>query len=442
MEFKNRKNETREIKEILSSKKFEFLILYGRRRIGKTELILHATKNKKTLYYLAVGEKNIERFYNSCKLIDRNVANLRKDFEVLVDYLKDKIDVLIIDEFQNLIKEDKNILHVFQSLIDTKLKNSKMKLVLLGSSVSMITSKVLDYKSPLYGRKTYSMKLKPINFFDLREFFPKKSAEELTEIYGFADGIPYYLIKITRPFWKFLEKETFEDKGFIRDEVDFLMRYEFEDASTYKLILEAIANGKTKLGEIKDFIHVSRTDLSPYLKNLIEVDLIKREIPVTENTKSRNGRYYLKDNFLKFWFKYIYPNLSSIESKVFNVDLIKREYSEFLGGIFESVSKEYLIRSKIFEFNKIGRWWHKDKEIDILALDEKDKKILFCECKWKEKVNAEKILRELKEKTKYVEWNNQNRNESFVVFAKSFSKKIKEFQGNKVYCFDLKDLSV
>jgi len=440
MEFNDRKNETKEVTELLNSKKFEFIIIYGRRRVGKTELILHTSKNKKAVYYLCVGENNTERFYNSCLEFDENVKNLRKDFEVLLDYLKDKAEVVIIDEFQNLIKEDKNILNLLQSVIDTKLKNSKLKLILLGSSVSMMTSKVLDYQSPLYGRRTSSMKLKPVTFFDLKDFFPNRKIEELVEIYSFADGIPYYLIRIDMPFWKFLEKETTEGKSFLKDEIDFLMKYEFDNSSTYKLILEAIAQGNTKLGEIKTFIKVSRTDLSPYLKNLIEVDLIKREVPLTENIKSRNGRYYLKDNFLKFWFKYIYPNLSSIESRAFNLETIKNNYSEYLGSIFEEICKQYLIKTKFFEFINLGKWWFKGTEIDILALNEFKKEALFGECKWKEKVNSLKILNKLEEKTKFVDWHNKEREELFVVFAKSFSKKVSEFNGKKVYCFDLKDI--
>jgi len=440
MDFRDRKQERKEIKEILDSDKFEFLVLYGRRRVGKTELILNSIKGRKSLYYFAVGEKNLERFYETCKNFDSNMEKLRVDFEVLIDYLKDKVDVLVIDEFQEMIKENKNILNIFQALVDTKLRHSKMKLVLLGSSVSMIGSNVLGHQSPLYGRKTSSIKLKPIKFLDLKEFFPKKSAEEIIEIYGFSDGIPYYLIRLDSDFWEFLEKELSEEKGFLKDEVNFLMKTEFEDASTYKLILEAIANGKAKLSEIKDFIKVARTDLSPYLQNLIEVDLIKREVPITENMKSRNGRYFLKDNFLKFWFKYVYPNLSSIESRSFNVNLIRDNYSEYLGRIFEDVCKEILIHENLLDLSKIGKWWFKDKEIDILGLNEPKKEILLVECKWKDSVNSLEVLKDLAEKAKFVDWNLDKRKETFVVFAKSFSKKISEFEGKKVYCYDLKDI--
>ncbi len=440
IQFRNRKKELKEIEEVLHSNKFELLIIYGRRRIGKTELILQATKKKKRIYYLATEENNLNRFYNVCSDYNKNILNLRKDFEVLFDFLKDRADVIIIDEFQNLIKENKHVLSIFQSIVDTKLKNSRLKLILLGSSISMITSKVLSYQSPLYGRRTASFELKPIIFFNLDEFYPWANTEELIEIYGFTDGIPYYLIKIDKNFFDWFKEEIKKEKSFLKDEVDFLMRYEFDDPSTYKLILEAISFGKTKINEIKDFIKVKRTDITPYLKNLLDIKNIKREIPITENIKSRRGRYYIKDNFIKFWFRYIYTNLSSIEEGIFDVNVVKKDYNNYLGLIFEDIAKHYLIKSKIINFSKIGKWWYKEKEVDIVALNEQTKEILFTECKWKDKVDASNIIKELQDKSKSVQWNNKQRKEYYAVFAKSFSKKINELNGKKVYCFDLKDI--
>jgi AAA+ ATPase superfamily predicted ATPase len=437
--FKNREKELEVIREYLRSNKFELLIIYGRRRIGKTELILEATKNVKKIYYLATTEKNLERFYSLCSKHFPEISKLKMDWEVLFDYLKDKVDVIIIDEFQNLIEEDKNIISVFQSIVDLILKNSKVKLFLIGSSVSMITSHILSYKSPLYGRRTGSMEIGPISFFDLKKFFPNFNIEQLIEIFGFADGIPFYLVKINKEFWSWLEEELKKKDTFLKDEVDFIMKYEFEDASTYKLILEAIAFGKTKINEIKDYIKVRRTDITPYLKNLIEVKMVRRLVPITEKEKSRHGRYYISDNFLKFWFRYIYENLSSIEEGLFDVNSIKQNYNVYLGEVFEEVCRQFLIknREKIFPFTKIGKWWYKDKEIDIVAFNEQSKEILFCECKWKEEVNAKEILQGLKEKVQYVDWNKNERKEYYAIFAKNFKKKAED---KNVFHFELNDI--
>lgn len=442
IQFKDRKKERQELDEVLNSKTFEFIVIYGRRRIGKTELILKATENKKRIYYLAIGAKNLERFYNICIGHYPQVSKLKMDWEVLFDFLKDNAETVVIDEFQNMIQEDANILNIFQSVTDTILKDSPLKLFLLGSSISVMTSKVLDHKSPLYGRKTGSLELKSVSFFDLKEFFPKAGMEELVEIYGFADGVPYYLVRIDRSFWLWLKDEVEKERGFLKDEVDFLMRYEFEDVSTYKLILEAIAHGKTKLNEIKNYMNVKRTDISPYLRNLIEVGMIKREVPITENVRSRLGRYYISDNFLKFWFRYIYPNVSSIEEGIFDIDIIKGDYNRYLGHIFEDVSKQFLIkeRDKIFKFSKIGKWWHKEREIDIVALNESTEEIMFIECKWQDlsAKQVDKILAELKEKSKFVRWNDDTRKEQFAIIAKHIKDKDK-LRKKGVLVFDLAD---
>ena len=442
IQFKDRKKERYELDEVLNSKTFEFIVIYGRRRIGKTELILKATENKKRIYYLAIGAKNLERFYNICIGHYPQVSKLKMDWEVLFDFLKDNAETVVIDEFQNMIQEDANILNIFQSVTDTILKDSPLKLFLLGSSISVMTSRVLDHKSPLYGRKTGSLELKSVSFFDLKEFFPKAGMEELVEIYGFADGVPYYLVRIDRSFWLWLKDEVEKERGFLKDEIDFLMRYEFEDVSTYKLILEAIAHGKTKLNEIKNYMNVKRTDISPYLRNLIEVGMIKREVPITENVRSRLGRYHISDNFLKFWFRYIYPNVSSIEEGIFDIDIIKGDYNRYLGHIFEDVSKQFLIkeRDKIFKFSKIGKWWHKEREIDIVALNESTEEIMFIECKWQDlsAKQVDKILAELKEKSKFVRWNNDTRKEQFAIIAKHIKDKDK-LRKKGVLVFDLAD---
>ena len=440
MDFKDRIREIDEINQILIKKGFQLIIIYGRRRIGKTELILQTTKTQKRLYYLAVGENNLERFYKKCTSYDKEMSNLKIDYEVLIRSLKDKLDILIIDEFQNMIREDLNILNLFQAIIDGELRESNIKLFLIGSSISMIISNVLNHSSPLYGRRTGSLKLKAIEFYDLKAYFPELEFQELIEIYSFADGIPYYLNEIITPFWTWFSNELKRPSNIFKDEVDFLMRYEFNKPSNYKLILEAISRGKTKLGEIKDFVGLKRTDISPYLKNLIDIDMIFREVPITDNINSRHGRYHIKDNFIRFWFRFIYPNLSAIEEGILNIELIKKDYPTYLGKIFEEVVKNLIVRCNILSLTKIGRWWWKDREIDLITFNELTGEITFIECKWQEQVNSLAIVSKLVEKTEHVHWRLNDRIESYMVFAKSFSKRIDRFENKPVKCFSVEDL--
>lgn len=436
IQFMDRKEEKAELKNILSSDKFELFILYGRRRIGKTELVLNATKKMKRIYFLASGDNNLSRFYDKCMDFDKRISDLKMDWEVLFEHLKDKAEVIILDEFQNMFFENKNILNTLQIIVDDVLKNSKMKVILLGSSVSIMTSKVLSYQSPLYGRRTGSMELKAVSFFDLPEFFPEYNTEELMNIFSFADGIPFYLARIDNRFWKYIKTEIQKNSSFIKDEIDFLLRYEFSDPGTYKLILEAIAKGSTKLEEIKNAMKFKRTDISPYIKNLIGVGIIRRNIPITENIKSRMGRYEISDNFIKFWFRYIYPNISSIEEGIFDTDLIRKDYPDYQGKIFEDVCRQFLIKKSPFEFTKIGKWWYKDNEIDIIAMNEINDRIYFIECKWKKNVNWKETYHKLKEKSKNVSWKNDTRKENYVIIAKSFKNKEKT---KECLLFDIQD---
>jgi len=373
----NRTEELKAIKERLPSDGFELIVIYGRRRVGKTRLVLEAVKEFSHVYYLAVEGDNLRHFKETAERVFPEVRYVREDWEALLHALRDKI--IVIDEFPNLIKEDPGVLSVFQRAIDTELAGSNTKLILLGSSVSMMTKKVLSYKSPLYGRRTGSMKLKPLKFFHLREFFPRASWEELVEVYGMTDGIPFYIAQVRLPFWEWLDRELKNPVSFFRDEVDFLLRYKFTETRTYRRILEAIALGKTTPKEIRDFTGMRHSEITPYLRNLIETGLVVREVPITEKPNSKLGRYYVADNFLAFWFRFVYPNLSLIEEGIFDVNEIREAYNHYLGPIFEKIARQFLIElnrgGKLpFRSTKVGKWWRKGEEIDLIALNEREKK--------------------------------------------------------------------
>lgn len=436
--FVDRREELAALSRELSRKGFAFAVLYGRRRVGKTRLVLEAVREKKHLYYLAVEKNNLQYFSALVREKFPDAGKLREDWEVMLDFLKDEAGVLVIDEFQNLVKEDTAILSLFQRAIDVNLGKSGLKLVVLGSSVSLMSSQVLDYKSPLFGRKTFSRKIEALPFTALKQFFPSATGAQLVEIYGFAGGNPYYLEKVRLPFWQWLDGEL-KHPSFLKDEINFLMKYEFEELGTYKTILEAIANGRNSTGEIKDYARLQRTDVTPYLSNLIETDFVQREVPVTERPIAKKGRYSLKDEFAAFWFRFVQPHLSSIEERAYGAESVKAAYPEYLGRVFEKICRQSLVRLA-GPFDKIGKWWHKDGEIDLMALREKEGLALLGECKWKDGVNAEKTAAKLCEKTALVEWRKGARKEELAVFAKSFSKKTSEFEGRAVKCFDLKEI--
>ncbi len=376
--FIDRSSELEALQRILESPRFELAIIYGRRRVGKTRLVLQALKGKRYIYYLAVESGNLERFRRTASKLIPELRYVREDWEAYFHFLKDW--VVVIDEFPNLIAEDKTVVSLFQKIVDTVLHGTKTKLLLVGSSVSMMKNAVLSYKSPLYGRRTAQLKIGPLPFTALREFFPSASPRELVEIYGFADGIPYYLEKVETPFWEWLDRELRDPKSFLRYEGDFLLRYEFEDTGTYKRILEAIASGKTRLGEIKGF--VGKSSITEYLKNLMEVELVEHVKPVTGG---RRGVYRIKDNFTRFWFRYIYPYLSEIELGIYGAEDVKKSYDDYLGMTYEKIALQFIAqlirRGELPAVKKLGPWWSKGEEIDIVGLNGR-KTGIFVEVKW------------------------------------------------------------
>ncbi len=434
--FVDREEELRALRDRLDSSGFELIVIYGRRRIGKTRLILEAVRNREHVYYLAVEGDNLRSFKRAASRVVPELRYVQEDWEAYFNFLKNRI--IVIDEFPNLVKEDPKIVSLLQRIVDLHLKNTRTKLVLLGSSISMMTSRVLSYKSPLYGRRTASIKLGPLKFFHLREFFPQASWSEIVEIYGFADGIPYYLEKVRTPFWEWLRRELEKPDTFLKDELDFLMKYEFTETVTYKRILEAIAHGKNTPKEIREYVRMRHSDITQYLRNLIETGFIMREVPVTEHPRSKKGRYYITDNFIAFWFRYIYPNLSAIEEHIFSVDEIREDYPNHLGRVFEKVARQFLVMlnklNKLpFKFTKIGKWWHRDKEIDIVAVNEKEKKALFIEAKWSKlnEKDTRRIISKLEQTAKHTGLDD---------YEKYYGIIAREIEAKEKHMWDLRDL--
>lgn len=442
--FVDREKERDFLKKAYNSKRAEFIIIYGRRRIGKTELIKKSIEKRKAIYFFvedALENENLNSFKKKVADLLNNplIEKAELSWEELFDEIikKDNL-IVILDEFPNLIKKNKAILSKFQKIWDEKLIKSKIKLVVCGSSISMMENYLLNYKSPLYGRRTGQIFLQPLKFFHIRDFI-KLPFEEIIKIYGITDGIPYYILEASYRL-KNKEKleEIFQQGKILFEEAEILIKNELREPTRYYKILKAISFGYTKFGEIVSYTGFQPTLISQYLNNLINLHIIDESFPIGEKKERvRNRRYALSDNYFNFYFRFIYPNKSELLEKGF-MENFGTKYNQYLGFIFEKACKEFLIENKLFfQFTKIGRWWHKDKEIDLIAMNEKTKEILFVECKWKDKVDANKILNELKEKSKFVDWNNEKRQEYFCIIAKSFKRKIKE---NDVYCFDLKDI--
>ena len=455
--FIDREEELKTLKERYLSGKAEFIIIYGRRRIGKTELIekfleedgvkgirLLAREESKALQLKRFKEKLAE-FFNDNLLKTVELMEWDSFFEYLNNKCRKERIVIAIDEFPYLVKEDKSLPSILQDYWDTKLRNTKIFLILLGSSISMM-EKLMGYKSPLYGRRTGQILLGPLKFVHVFKYV--KDIKKAIEIYGVFGGTPAYLIEVdlNRDILWNIENKILKKDSFIFRDVEFILREELDEPRYYFSILHSISRGNRKLGEICNDTGLSKSVVNKYLSVLIDLHLVKRVVPVTESYKSKRGLYFIADNMFEFWFRFVFPYVDLIESygSKFVIDnYISKSLNEFLGLKFEDIILELIPKLIPKRFTKLGKWWHKDKEIDIVALNEQTKEILFAECKWSDKINPEEICKDLIEnKIPYVNWYNDERKEYIAIFAKSFKKKIEEFEGRKVFCWDLKDLKV
>ena len=446
--FVNREKELEKINNLLNSNNFEFIVIYGRRRVGKTALIKRLIEDKKAIYFLSSKRSlkyNLKKFsHKVCEFLqlpETEFKNFVDVFKAIVS--KKEKPIIVIDEFGYLVEKDQGILSDFQEIVDEILKETNAKLIICGSYVSVMQGRVLGKKSPLYGRNTMQLNLKPLKFTHLFDWFKNIDFETALKLYAVTNAVPKYLEFFRgRKIEEEIINNFFDSSSFLYNDAINLLSEELRDYSTYMQILEAIALGYTKITEIGNYAFVNAKDTYFYLKNLMNLNIVERNIPLLAKRKSKRGIYKIRDNYFKFWFEFISEFQSEIESYNTNIAIknFKKKFNTYLGEVFEKLCLELIRDFNIFSYTKIGKWWHKDKEIDILAVDEGSKEVLFGECKWKSRVNAELVVKELVEKAGFVDWYNKKRRESFVIFAKSFSKRINSFDGRKVYCYDIKDL--
>jgi hypothetical protein len=440
--FVNREPEMKKLMEIAESDRAELVLIYGRRRVGKSRLLTEFARKTEALYLLADVSKNI------LDVISRQIRDEFVRFNNWDDFFeyicRCRYEIIIIDEFQYLYHVDRAWPTILQRWWED-IKKSGKKIILCGSVISTIYKISMGYGSALYGRKTAEMQINPLKFKHIKAFFPHYNIEDLVKTYSILGGVPRYLEE-------FNPRMSVEDniKAKILDKISFLYNEpiniffeEFRDPAPYISILLAVTQGYTRFSEISQVSRIESHKLSKYLLILERVKILEKNIPVTETKiKSKNTKYRILDNFYKFWFSFVFKNRSMIElglvDEVF--ENILRQLNQYFGLCFEDVCREFLIDRRFFQFSRIGGWWHKDREIDIVALNESSGEILFGECKWKEKVDATNVVEELIEKARYVDWNKEKRKEILVVFAKSFSRRIDEFEDREAYCFDLKDL--
>ena len=455
--FIGREKELKSLETHYESGGFEFFCIYGRRRVGKTELIKEFIKGKKAVFYTGIdGTKaeNLEALSHAIhealfgikgKAVYTNFADALSEVHECAK--KERI-VFIIDEYPYLAGSYPGISSLLQIEIDHRLKNTGVFIILCGSSMSFMEKQVMGHKSPLYGRRTGQIKVGPFDYETSRHFFFQGTEETKAVLYGISGGIAKYLQLFRNE--KTLE-ENIVGNYFNSDELLFeepmnLLNQELRKPALYNSIISAVATGSSKVSEIESKTKLGSDTCVKYLKNLIELGIIKKEMPIFEKTTSKRSIYRLNDGMFRFWYRFVYKNISKIQmgrgTQVYNE--IESQIPAFMGEVFEQICMEYLWKAELpFSISEAGRWWGNNpikkaqQEIDIIAVDNNNTKAVFCECKWRNEKTTERVIDQLIEKSAI--FNHDVK--LYYIFSKSdFTDEAEKRAGDKVKLIRFHDM--
>jgi AAA+ ATPase superfamily predicted ATPase len=414
-DFVNRDRELKRLAEAYDSSDPELVVIYGRRRMGKTELIKQSLVGRNdTVHALAIqATKQIQLD----SVVDRaaetypGATRIQRDWEPLLGYLAEQDAVIVLDEFPYLVEADESLPSVIQRLWDTEFQETDMTLVLIGSSISMMEDAIFSGSSPLYGRLTVKLDLTQLPFSAAMQFFPNYTSEKQVCAWGIYGGTPRYLevIDDTKPLGDNIRDTILPPEGDLMEEPDYILRTELTEPNTYFAILKAIAAGNRKANKIAQTVGIETPGLSYYTDRLRRLRLIKRDIPVTaEPTKSRRGRYRLLDSLFRFWFRFVYGYEDRYEylDDPYN-DLIAVEIADFVSPAFERLCQTATARFYDEEtFENIGRWWYKQHEVDVVGLTT-GSTLIAGECKFTSSTLGYSTLRGLEQAATNIDWTPQ-----------------------------------
>lgn len=429
MKFVNREEELKVLEEACRSGRAELIIIYGRRRMGKTTLLSVFAKPKNSVYLIVnFNEREsalmdlTAQFLSQVKLPYTPLIRSFSDLYMLFNQID--ASIIIIDEFQRL--HDTGGVTELQHIWDQYLSKGCKIIILCGSAVGMMERIGLSYESPLYGRATRILKIKELDYGSARNFMEKYSEEDKVRTYAVFGGTPGYLTLIDdrKSLFQNIKNLILNRGAVLRKEPLILLSMELREPTRYIQVLEVIAQGATKLGEIASKTGFKTSDIAKYIRILEkELDLIERKYPILEERKRGRARYYLKNNFFKFWFNYIFPYINLLEfglqSRVMNI--VRKNLDIYTSKIFEDIALQHFIglsRKGYFKFTRIGKWWWRDIEIDIVAIDEKRLNTYFIEVKWTDKPIDKRELYKLISKAEEFPWKKGKRRETYIMYSR------------------------
>ena len=402
--FIGRERELKALNKLYDSNKFEFAVIYGRRRIGKTELIKQFLGDKKAIYFMGIesnAKLNLENFsksileFNTGIRADTSFSNFQAALEYVFQLAENERIILAIDEYPYVARSSKSLASTLQLLIDKYKDTSKLMLILCGSSMSYMEDHVLSYKAPLYGRRTAQIKLLPFDFEETCRYLANMSGEDKALMYGAVGGTPQYLLQVSD---KLSVEENIKNTylnpiSFLYEEPTNLLKQEVREPAIYTAIITAIATGASRMADISTKVGEDTSVCTTYIKNLISLGIVQKETPYGEKA-SRKTIYSLADNMFRFWYRFVLENNSIIARGADDLAYKRIEpyFTDYMGKVFEDISAQYLWKLLVtgkspIEFTSLGRWWGNDPrtrsqtEIDIMGEQDKNS-ALFAECKW------------------------------------------------------------
>ncbi len=387
--FVDRETESALLEEEWRKDGGRLIILYGRRRIGKTRLVTEFVRDKEGILHFAEDtapqiqirrlQEAIAQFFDDPLLATLEIATWDQLFTYLARIPLPERRYLAIDEFTYLIKNDPAVLSALQKAWDTAFAGSNLYILLSGSMLGLMTDSALSCTSPLYGRRTRDMLLGPLRFADAQKLLPSFSFRDGLKAHLTIGGIPEYLLKAgDYPDYRtFVEREFFSKYGYFYREPYFLLSQEFRELKTYQAILNAVAVGNTSAGTIAQFCGMDSRHLYPYLEAMTRLGIIEKELPLLGSR--RQGLYRIKDCVFDFWYNFVFSHRQAIETESLPGDAV--DMNPYFGKQFEVFVRNEFVRSVLPGYT-IGRWWYRGEEIDLVAVSESDASIVFGECKW------------------------------------------------------------
>ena len=413
--FHCRESELRKLNKRYQYTDFECVIIYGRRRVGKTALINEFCKDKPTIYFSALNataQENLRTLSNSIHQYERPDAASTAEFQSYEDAF-DEISklsaeervVFVIDEYPYLAKSKPAVSSMLQHLIDHVWSEGRLFLILCGSSMSFMEYQVLGYESPLYGRRTAQFKIEPLTYLESAQFYPSLNYEDQALVYGITGGIPHYInqLKVRSTVDRALLDNLFDSSSYLFEEPENLLKQELREPAVYNSIIRAIAEGASRMNDISTKTGIETGPCAKYVKTLIDLGIIKKETPITEKP-GKKTIYFLTDNFFRFWYRFVPQNIAAIHSerieKVYPY-AVKQYLSDYMGLIFEKMCQEYLLYyadDLPVNLSGIGQWWGTDSrrkkqiQIDLVGTPVEGKEYLIGSCKFRnEKIGMDEL---------------------------------------------------